>query len=224
MGVPFKLVIKLATPFAMGRPRTTLDGLLSAAVYRENGTMGADTIPHIPLEREDGIFKGSCAFIAGNYTHSKVQRIMNLNGLSDHTPDHFAPQSKGKVKRYLAISVKRDAYKAHMSNHAAIDARTIVFYGVGDPDRVVELIETNIPGIGKRANAGAGQILGVTWQKMDSDLSWKTESGLPARPLPLNIWNRISASRKVPVADLTVQVPYWNGELVPAVYPMEMSA
>jgi len=223
MGTPFRLEIKLATPFAMSKPRTTLDSLLSAAIFRENGAMGADTIPHIPLDQEDGVFKGSCAFIAGNFSHTKVQRIMNLNGLNDHTPDHFAPQSKGKIKRYLAISVKREAYKANLSNHAALDARTVVFFGVGNPERVVELIQTNIPGLGKRANAGAGEIVSVTWQKMDADRSWITPSGLPARPLPLGVWNRISASRIVPIADLTVQVPYWSGEVVAAVYPLEVS-
>lgn len=51
MSVPFKLVIKLATPFVMGRTRTTLDGLLSAAVFKETGLMDKDTFAHIPLER-----------------------------------------------------------------------------------------------------------------------------------------------------------------------------
>ncbi len=64
MSVPFKLVIKLATPFVMGRTRTTLDGLLSAAVFKETGLMDKDTFAHIPLERgEGGIFKASCMFV-----------------------------------------------------------------------------------------------------------------------------------------------------------------
>lgn len=226
MATNFKLVIKLATPFVMSRPRTTLDSLLSAAVFRETGLMGADTIAHIPLEREDGIFKGSCAFVSGSYTHTTVQRIMNLRGLEDMTDEHFAPNSKGKVKRYLAVDIKRGPYKANMSNYAGIDAKTVVFFGKGDPDRVVELIKNNIPGLGRRANAGAGEILDVSWVKIpaDRDCSWIMANGSPARPLPLVVWNRISGHRKVPVADLTVQVPYWSGDAVLAVYPLDMAA
>lgn len=224
MATAFKLVISLATPFVMSRPRTTLDSLLSAAVFRETGLMGTDTIPHIPLVREEGIFKGSCAFIAGNYSHTTVQRVMTLRGGNDLSEEHFAPQSKGKVKRYLAVDTKRGEYKSNMSNYAGMDARTVVFFGVGDPERVVDLIQNNLPGLGRRANAGAGEIVGVTWKRMEEDYSWVTASGLPARPLPLALWNKISANRQVPVADLTVQVPYWNGELVSAVYPLAISA
>ena len=226
MGTPFKLIIKLATPFVMSRPRTTLDSLLSAAVFRETGLTGADTIPHIPLEREDGIFKGSCAFVSGAYSHATVQRIMNLRGLADMTDEHFAPQSRGKIKRYLAVTTQRGPYKANMSNYAGIDARTVVFFGKGDPDRVAEMIRTNIPGLGRRANAGAGEILDVNCVKMpaERDCSWVMPNGTPARPLPLEVWNRISGHRKVPVAELTVQVPYWSGDLVQAVYPSEVTA
>ncbi|SED27694.1 hypothetical protein SAMN05216178_6580 [Pseudomonas saponiphila] len=226
MSTAFKLVIKLATPFVMSRPRTTLDSLLSAAVFREQGLMGADTIAHIPLEREDGIFKASCAFVSGGYSHTVVQRIMNLRGLADMTDEHFAPQSRGKVKRYLAVTTQRGPYKANMSSYAGIDAKTVVFFGKGDPERVVEMIRNNIPGLGRRANAGAGEILDVSWVKMpaERDCSWIMPNGTPARPLPLDVWNRISGHRKVPVAELTVQVPYWSGDLVPAVYPTDVSA
>lgn len=226
MATAFKLVIKLATPFVMSRPRTTLDSLLSAAIFRETGLMGADTIEHIPLEREHGIFKGSCAFVSGGYSHATVQRVMTLRGLSDMTAEHFAPQSKGKIKRYLPVDLQRGPYKASMSDYPAIDARTVIFFGKGDPDRVVELIKNNIPGLGRRANAGAGEILDVHWVKVSSerDCSWITASGNPARPLPLSIWNQVSGHRKVPVADLTVQVPYWSGDLVQAVYPLDMTA
>jgi len=149
---------------------------------------------------------------------------MNLRGINDLSEEHFAPQSKGKAKRYLAIDVKRGPYKANMSNYAGIDARTVIFYGVGDADRVVELIRNHLPGIGRSANAGAGEIVDVNWKRMTEDYSWITPSGLPARPLPLAVWNKISAFRPVPVADLTVNVPYWNGDLVSAAYPLELSA
>lgn len=225
MVIPFKLVIKLATPLVMGRTRTTLDGLLSAAVYRETGLMGKDTIPHIPLEQgEDGIFKASCMFVAGAYSHETVGRIMSIRGRNDLDASLFSPNSKGKLKRYLGVDTARGPYKSNMSSYQGIDAKTVVFFGVGDPDRVVQMIENNILGLGKRSNAGAGQIMGIHWEPVIEDESWVTAAGKPARPLPLAIWKKLSASRSVPIAHVTVRIPYWETAMaVEAVHPVGLT-
>lgn len=224
MAIAFKLVIKLATPLIMGRTRTTLDGLLSAAVFKETGLMGEDTIAHIPLERgEGGIFKASCMFVQGIYTHEVVGRIMGLRSTADLDISLFPPNSKAGT-RYLAVDTVRGAYKANMTNYPGINARTVCFFAVGDPDRVVEMIENNILGIGKRSNAGAGQIASVYWEPVAEDWSWITPGGKPARPLPLPIWKMISASRDVPISQVTVQIPYWDVEkTVEAVHPVDLN-
>ncbi len=224
MSVPFKLVIKLATPFVMGRTRTTLDGLLSAAVFKETGLMDKDTFTHIPLERgEGGIFKASCMFVHGIFTHEVVGRVMGLRGRSDLDEVLFSPNSKAGT-RYLAVDTARGPYKSNMSNYQGVNARTVVFFGVGDPERVVQLIENNIIGIGKRSNAGAGQISSVHWEPVTEDWSWVTPGGKPARPLPLAIWNKISASRDVPISQVTVQIPYWDVvKAVEAVHPVDLT-
>lgn len=224
MAEAFKLVIKLATPVIMGRTRTTLDGLLSAAVFKETGLMCEDTLDHIPLERgHGGIFKASCMFVQGIYIHEVVGRVMGLRGRADIDVSLFPPNSKAG-NRYLAVDTARGAYKANMSNYSGINARTVCFFGVGDPDRVVQMIENNIIGIGKRSNAGAGQIASVHWEPVTEDWSWKTPGGKPARPLPLATWKMISASRDVPISTVTVQIPYWDVEkAVEAVHPIDMN-
>ncbi|MBF6615505.1 MAG: hypothetical protein ITG07_02145 [Candidimonas sp.] len=224
MTLAFKLTIKLVTPFIMGRTRTTLDGLLSAAVFKETGLMGKDTIAHIPLARgEGGIFKASCMFVQGIFTHEKIGFIMGLRGRDDVSADLFSPNNKAGT-RYLHVDTARGPHKANMSSYEGINARTVVFYAVGDPERTVQMIENNFIGLGKRSSHGAGQIASVYWEPVAEDWSWITPSGKPARPLPLPIWKTISASRNVPISNVTVQVPYWDvDKAVEAVHPVDLN-
>ncbi len=216
---PFKLVITLKTPLVMSATRTTLDALLSAAVFRKTGLTGFQTLPHIPLEKgEDGIFKGSSMFCGGSYSFDTVGRVMALKNLSDKDESMFKPNG---TRGYKGISSKREAYKNHLVSYTAISARQVVFYGVGKPDEVVSLIENHIVGIGKCANSGAGEIESVKWEPCD-DHSWVTKSGKPARPLPVEIWKKLSSGRQVPVAPVAVRLPYWDTPKVPAVYPVDL--
>lgn len=224
----FKLTINLATPFIMGRTRTTLDSLLSAAIFRKTGLKGSDCIPHIPLEQEHGIFKASSLFISdeSRLSHVKAGRTMSLKGLNDLSVDHFLPNS-ANGQRYLAVDQARGPYKSNMSEYSALSATEVCFYGVGDAEAVKELIETYIPGIGAHSSQGAGQILDVQYELLsnESDFSWITESGKPARPLPVEIWNTLPSIDSVSVkgaANVTVRFPYWDHDnSALAVFPIE---
>ncbi|TKD35293.1 hypothetical protein [Azotobacter chroococcum] len=216
MEVPFKLVVELATPFVIGPLRTTLDGLLSAAIFREQGLMGEDTIPHIPLTSEHGIFKGSSLFCHPNYSREVVGRVMALRSSTDLDPDLFKPQ--GRSGRYTKIDMARGDYKINMSSYQGIRSREVYWWGVGDPERTVELIQHHIQGIGKRSNAGAGQVESVRWEDSE-DHSWITVKSRPARPLPVALWSAISGGRPAAVGKVAVRLPYWNGELADAVFP-----
>lgn len=217
--IPFKLTLTLATPFISDFP-ITLDGILSAAIFRKLGHKGADTIPFIPLMREQGIFKSSSLHYTQNFTHTTIPRVMSLRGESDLSINAFAPNSK-KGARYLAVDKKRGPYKTNLESIQAIDAPEVFFWAVGNPEEVVQLILDYIPGIGKRSNAGAGQILDVFFEYQADDYSWVSAKGLPARPLPVSIWSSISDidPSSLPRAPMAVDVPYWSGESVEAVFP-----
>jgi hypothetical protein len=216
MDTSFKLTLTLATPFIMGASRTTLDGLLSAAIFREQGLMGEETISHIPLVSEAGIFKGSTLFCHPRYSHEVVGRVMSLRGRDDQDESLFKPNSRGA--NYKQIDTARGPHKTNLSSYQGINSPEVYFWGVGDPDRVVELIQNHIQGLGKRSNAGSGQIIGISWEEAE-DQSWVTANGTPARPLPVDLWTEISDGKKAPVASIAVSLPYWNGQAVDAVSP-----
>lgn len=212
----FRLKLTLATPFYCQQP-LTLDALLSAAIYNATGLQGNETVPHIPLEQEDGIFKASSLFCMPSYRHVAVSRVMGLRTENDLSMNLFAP----KGKRYVYIDQARGPYKCNMSAYPGIESREVYFWGVGDPERAADLIRNFIIGIGKRFNAGAGEIVDVDWIELDDDedFSWMTEAGRPARPLPIDVWKRLGGDESVPIAPMAVTLPYWLNEKVPCVFP-----
>lgn len=213
----FKLKLELATPFYLSS-RLTLDGLLSAAVHNQTGKKGDETIPHIPLERDQGIFKGSALFCHPNFRYERFSRVMALRSERDLNPTLFKPNKRGGL--YGPVDQKRDAYKANMDSYAGISAKEVYFWGVGDAEQCVFLLEHFVSGIGKRANSGAGQIIGVSAHPIEQDFSWVTARGKPARPLPVNIWEALGMPA-AQVSKLPVSLPYWETEPVEAVFPME---
>lgn len=226
----FKVKLNLATPVIMSRTRLTLDGLLSAAIHRKTGLKGEECIPHIPLEREQGLFKSSSMFIAddSNFSFVKINRIMSLRGQADLTPDHFLPNSV-KGDRYLDVDQQRGRHKAEMSEYTGIDTRAVVFFGKGDAPAVKHLLETYVTNIGTRAHTGAGQVIGVECESLSSsdESYWVTESGQPARPIPVDIWKCLDGADHdwaQAAAEVTVCFPYWdNASKTLAVFPTEMT-
>lgn len=213
---PFKLTLVLATPFFQNH-RLTLDGLLSAAIFKKTGSCGEDSIPLIPLVSEKGIFKASSLFCHPQYRSLSFGRIGTMRKGADLSSEEFAPNKRGG-KQYTFIDQARGPYKSMMTEYLGISSQEVYFWGVGDPDAVEYLINNYLLGIGKRSNAGAGEILSVNYTEIEEDLSWVTRKGLPARPLPVEVWRTISEV-ELPTVPLRVNVPYYRSEEVQAVFP-----
>lgn len=213
----FKLTLRLATPFFISYPMT-LDGLLSAAVFRETGLKGEDTTPHIPLEQgEMGIFRGSALFLPSRHGRAPVSRVMSLKCESDLSTQAFKPNKRGGV--YGPVDQERGPFKANLDSYSGFEAHEAYFWGAGDVDRVVQLISDHIPGIGKRTNGGAGEIVAVLAEEIEDDFSWVTVHNKPARPLPADLWKTIQGTDE-PTVPMRVRLPYWEGEFVDAVFPV----
>lgn len=214
---PFKLVLEILTPFALRHP-LTLDSLLSAAVANATGKIEEATIPEIPLVREFDVFHGSSCHYPRRHVHDKVSRVMALRGSADLSPELFAPNRRGGD--YGPIDTKRGDYKFNMDGYPAIAADEVYFWGFGDGERCADLIRNYVMGIGLRVNAGAGQIgaVRVEYNMLGDDYSWVTHRGTPARPLPTEVWTKIS-DKVLPTMQLPVAVPYRTSPRVDAVFP-----
>lgn len=214
MNTSFKLILEIATPMVLDTI-PTLDAVLSAAVYHKTGLIRKDTIPEIPLAREHGIFRGSCMVLPRNYRHRLVSRVMNLRGEADLDPGRFQTGTRSGFR----VDRQRGPYKANLDAYQAYEASEVYFYGHGDPEKAQDLIATYLPGLGRRVNAGAGQVVNVRWLATAEDYSWRRRDGSPARYLPVDLWRSLGGRKTAPAAQLAVDLPYWETTPVPAVFP-----
>ena len=215
----FKLTLDLATPFYM-RNRLTLDGLLSAAVHNQTGKRGTETLEHIPLAQEHGIFKGSSIFCHPRYRHQRFSRVMSLRSERDLSAALFKPNNRGK--KYGDIEQTKGPYKANLDSYDGIESHEVYFWGDGDAERCVFLLEHYILGVGKRANTGAGEIIGIRMQETARDYSWVTAKSTPARPLPAALWYAMGLP-ETSRAPCKVTLPNQETEAVDAVFPISWS-
>jgi len=239
--VPFELTLTLASPVVMPF-RTTLDGLLSFATEAMTGLRGEELKPHIPLvvDPESGIFRASSIFLGtgvpgradGRATEPNVHfqnRVMvrSLKTDDDLDATKIAPRvsktGKPLKKPYADIDKKRGNYANKLTNYTTVLTPKAVCYGVGDPEAVMHLLEL-VLGLGKHAAQGMGEITHRQIRVIQEDHSWILPNRLPARSLPVAIWESISdiPADEVPHGLSACRFPYWEAEWEASVVPSQV--
>jgi len=207
--IPFLLKVPLLTPLLMTNGYLTLDGLL--AVAHESITGRPARPDDIPLARENGVMKGSAAF----FLLGAVSGRTMFGRLSHHelaeVPDMALLRRGGKL-----INQKSGKYRAWMTRFVEVATERVFWFGVGDPDRVIDLL-SSVPGIGRKATLGYGTIdhdnIVVETDVPDCSFSFL---GKPARPLPIELWHGKPAQQ----AMASVSHPYWASPMVRCVVPV----
>lgn len=216
---PFKLVIALASPIIMDIS-VTLDALLTQAILNSGDYMVEEATELVPLERESGIFKGSCLFCSVDYKVVNVTHISKLTN-EDKESRYYSfnggnLDKDGNYTKYSPIIITTGAYANNMTRYKGKLCKEVYFWGVGDVDKVLYLLRTYITSLGKRFNSGQGQILSIEAYELNNDFSWVTKNGTPARPLPASMWK----GKATRIDDRTISFPYWEAKnKVPAVFP-----
>ncbi|CAM3864455.1 hypothetical protein VRRI112168_03755 [Vreelandella rituensis] len=227
--VPFELKLDLVSPVILPF-HTTLDGLLSFAAEVMTGLRGDDLVPHIPLERDpdSGIFRASSIFLGPEVHYLDRIKVRSMRSADDLDIRNIGPKrtAKGKVstRPYTPLDKKRGDYANKLSKYVTVMAPTATCYGVGKPADILHLLELVI-GLGKHANQGQGQIAGRSIREIADDRSWIAADGTPARPLPVALWESISAT---PVEQVThglspCRFPYWATDWEACVMPRRIA-
>jgi hypothetical protein len=215
---PFRLFIRLQTPIHIGHHPVRLDGLVWHALYCHLGCpqkalQGLGDYLSTHEYNQEVIYKaGSLRFgVLGEITSGrfvdnviglKAIKIGNMRSGSDLNPDNFKPNGRGG-KAYTKVIKAGGSYKPVMRENDVYFANYLVFDGVGDGDRIADLIDFYVPAIGVNANNGYGTIGNVVSKRGNEDLSLVNELGFPSRPIPKALYE-----------ELTNKTPYLLGKAI----------
>lgn len=206
---PFMIKVPLLTPLLMSSGYLTLDGVLAIAHEMKTGTPARPE--DIPLAEESGIKKGSAAFFPmGRFAKKVMFSRIAIPDLSE-VPDKTNPRRGG---RYL-IDQNSGEFKAATTSFLEAQADFVVWFGVGDPERVADLLRF-LPGVGRKANLGYGRFDHENIMIEDAPDCSFSLFGKPARPLPVAMWQGAPSQEML----VSVKHPYWKSPRERCVVPV----
>lgn len=219
MNTPFLITATLASPMVvLPQSYLTLDSLLWHAVNAERD--GQATLDDLPLAREQGVFCGSAAFVKTLAASSVAPFKRSIPNTTFKREEFVIP---GRKRPY--VDQARGPYRALMQAYRAYDTETVVWYGRGNPQACLRLLQAYVPAVGKKARQGYGQVSQweVTELGEDEDGSlFITHLGqrLPTRPIAVPIWRALGGTLDGQnVGPHGVTLPYWLSDPQPCVLP-----
>lgn len=202
---PFRVEITLRTPSCLNRD-LTLDAVLAAAMYQLTGDL---ELAHskLPLAQTDGVWHASTIdFLAGE--HSKQPYVAKL-AHSDFDPTGYSGETNRKGRIRINIG---GGYLSPQLRKLPTFIGTVAFEGNGDIDQVGELLES-LPGLGKNVRQGLGRMAMIEVTGTSQDRSVVSEPGVPARPVPVPVWEAWGNSADSVATDVVGwSPPYWKEE------------
>lgn len=209
---PFELRLTLLTPMVVPF-FTPLDGVLAFAAHQLTGLTGEALMPHIPIkQRDDGIFHASSA----RAVRARGGKCSMLGRLNERDLD----ADRLKMGRAKTVQSVNGDFATRLHHYPVCDAHEIRFTAVGDTEGVLRLLEW-VPGLGKRARQGMGQIGECRIVPLNGDTSLIGSDGKPARPLPVGVYQALAGREDVPpgVQPFGLKPSYWEGEKPDCVMP-----
>jgi CRISPR type IV-associated protein Csf3 len=215
------LLIELGAPVASADPYIHLDALLSYAAMRETG--------HSPDDFEDG---GSPEYFKDDVplTHyrngddwvwaASAAAVADPKGGGPNGPErwstarwrtHFDQDPEHQIKQ-TQINTSSGEFKSYNAAlpYTPVD-RLQFFYEPRhgtDAERVPELIEKHVPGIGKKTAQGFGAIRNLRHTEASTFDSAVYHNGHVLRSLPAGYCDRVP--EKTTIERRTTRPPYWH--------------
>lgn len=200
--IPFLLAIELETPAIING--MTLDGVLGGILYETRSSDDwEEELDNLPLMKTDidggarPLYHASRVQILPDFRLQDVIVGKRIDAKTIYADD-LAPSKRNLPK----IDAARGLYKNVMTSYVATSVSALYFFGVGDPDRVCEII-SRVPSIGARRHSGFGMIArnsdgsqAVSWAEVEGvdvdRFGLVDRDGLPARPVPVSTWRSLS--------------------------------
>lgn len=224
------LKIELGAPVAASDPYIHLDSFVAFAAGVESvGRDGLDELEdggepeywedEMPFERyevgDEWVWATSSAGIAhpdGDGDAGAPERWNTTRWRShfDNDPDHQIKETH--------VNTSSGDFKSYNAALPYTAADSLTFFFEGDADRVVELIETHVPAVGKKRSQGFGRIRDVKVTSADGAVeSAIYHNGRVLRSLPATFAPTVVPG--ITYERRTVRPPYWHQANQVMAYP-----
>lgn len=208
-----KITLGMHTPVLYGRRPPTLDGILASAVIAQQSLGGAinvvdllqdylafETHPElaypVPIASQMLVTPGwepGRQTIVGSFVRKLRDDFLDIE---------YTRPIRGLMGRAIDGGWGARTYiKNTQSSYNAVLSREVIFFAVGDADRIQEALD-GIDGIGTKRQVGFGTLIegekytdSIATDEYPSDHpGLVNRAGEPIRPVPLVLWKNLSAS------------------------------
>jgi hypothetical protein len=219
MSSSFAVRIEINTPISL-RSLLHLDGLLGALLTARGGRL-----EDIPLRRHLGTWQGSVAILeTGPFGPVSSTDIRIKHVAAEGVPDGIFDHLKPGQRRIGEMHPMRNV----LTPYPCIDGiRAVWFTAKGDPVHTLDLL-SDARNLGAMGRTGWGRVVDMTAFSVRDDAltGLVLMSGLPARTMPVTTWEQLRLKRpEAAVVSMQRSVPpYWTGEEVPCISPIQVDA
>ena len=210
---PFRLVFLQQTPVVLHRQPVHLDMLVFWSLACQTGKPAAElrqlmAEQYLTYDASSQVFHGSALIFGVTPQQSlTATRMTRVGLLREHQMQSrlFQPYKK----HYTKLKCDGGPMKTCLNGHNAYAAPYLIFYGHGDPERVLRLLDFYLLGIGREsANAGWGNLGEGFYEVLDEDLSL-VKDGKPNRYLPASLAKTLELAVPAgPCSELPTVPPY----------------
>lgn len=184
-----------------------LDGLLAAASVRAGAELQTAHL-NLPLKTTGEIWHASELHFLGPAQSYPVPYIRSLN--PEKWERRVFQDRRGNTINKV---VTRDELKNLLDKYEAIATPGAVAWGVGDIDRVRELMGL-IEAVGKKAiSRMAGRIVDITVERIEGDPTVHgllDNNALPLRNLPIALYEGLGGNPEVSTGAAVCRLPRWK--------------
>lgn len=202
----FKLLARLITP-TIRRGYLTLDALLMSQLERGD----VSDLLHC----EDGLYFASAGFAPSVGLKQRASFVASLRPerttewldvIKPNTTTPGLPSVGGSKLNDVKVGLARQREGGNILNrYEATVAPLIEWYGIGDPQAILDVV-SNIPFIGKKRTSGYGEV--IEWSVEQGELDGICgHFGEPLRPIPTERW--VHGGDWIPV-EAAWKAPYWE--------------
>ncbi len=207
---PFRVTFELAEPVLVNRS-VSFDGLLAHLVWRRTGDAETAHLS-LPLAETDGVYRASELLFLGPVLRRDAHYVMNPRW--ERFEHGRLADRRGRV---LPKVTARDGRKPTVDRYETIAARRAFAVGVGDADRIADLLD-GLDAIGKKSRSGGfGRLKAAPRvERLDSapdGFGYADFAGRPVRVVPRDIWTACG----LPAGDVSFgparpRLPRWATE------------